>query len=57
MVKNKVNGMTKKLQDLVKERKTSIVITKQGSVRNKTRSSSSASSESYCYSDYSDHNN
>ena len=52
MEKNKSKGMTKKLQNLVKTRKTHIVVTKQGSIKNKSRNSSSASVESYCYSSY-----
>jgi hypothetical protein len=52
MVKNKVNGMTKKLQSLVKERKTPVVVTKQGSVKHKTKKPGTASVESYSYSSY-----
>ena len=44
--------ITKKLQNLVKERKTPIVITKEGSIK-KVRNSNSESLESYCYSEYS----
>ena len=52
MAKNKVNVMTKKLQNLIKERKTPVVVTKQGSVKHKTKAPGSASVESYCYSSY-----
>ena len=52
MEKNKLNGTTKKLQDLIKVRKTPVVVTKQGSVKYKSRNSGSTSVESYCYSEY-----
>jgi hypothetical protein len=52
MAKNKTIDMTKKLQNLVKFRKTPIVVTKQGSIKNKTRNSNSSSIESYSYSSY-----
>ena len=52
MGKNKTNDMTKKLQNLVKVRKTPIVVTKQGSIKYKSRNSSSSSIESYSYSNY-----
>lgn len=55
MEKNKKNNMTKKLQTLVKHRKTPIVIIKQGTVKIRSRSSSVESIESYSYS--SDHEN
>ena len=51
MQKNKLNNQTKKLQNLVKNRKTHIVITKQGSLKHR-KSSESESVESYCYSNY-----
>ena len=50
MERNKKIDMTKKLKDLVKNRKTPIVIIKQGTVRVHSRSSSSESLESYSYS-------
>lgn len=50
MERNKKIDMTKKLKDLVKNRKTPIVIIKQGTVRVRSRSSSSESLESYSYS-------
>ena len=50
MEKNKKNDMTKKLQTLVKHRKTPIVIIKQGTVKIRSRSSSDKSMESYSYS-------
>ena len=50
MERNKKIDMTKKLKDLVKNRKTPIVIIKQGSVRVRSRSSSSESLENYSYS-------
>jgi len=52
MVKNQTNDMTKKLQNLLKVRKTPIVVTKQGSIKNKSRNSKSPSIESYSYSSY-----
>jgi hypothetical protein len=52
MGKNKTIDMTKKLQNLVKVRKTPIVVTKQGSIKNKTRNANSSSIESYSYSNY-----
>jgi len=52
MGKNKIIDMTKKLQNLVKVRKTPIVVTKQGSIKNKTRNADSSSIESYSYSNY-----
>jgi len=52
MGKNKTIDMTKKLQNLVKVRKTPIVVTKQGSIKCKTRNSNSSSIESYSYSNY-----
>jgi len=52
MGKNKTIDMTKKLQNLVKVRKTPIVVTKQGSIKYKTRNSNSSSIESYSYSNY-----
>ena len=50
MERNKKIDMTKKLKDLVKNRKTPIVITKQGSIRIRSRNSSSESLENYSYS-------
>jgi hypothetical protein len=50
MERNKKIDMTKKLKDLVKNRKTPIVIIKQGTVRIRSRSSSSESLENYSYS-------
>jgi hypothetical protein len=50
MERNKKIDMTKKLKDLVKNRKTPIVIIKQGTVRVRSRSSSGESLESYSYS-------
>jgi hypothetical protein len=49
--KNKKIDATKKLQNLVKTRKTPVVITKQGSIKNR-KSSSGESVESYCYTSY-----
>ena len=51
MEKNKKNDYTKKLLKFVKDRKTPIVVTKQGSLKNR-RSSNSESVENYCYSGY-----
>jgi len=52
MEKSKLkNNATKKLQDLVKVRKTPVVVTKQGSLRKKSNSNGE-SVESYCNSDY-----
>jgi hypothetical protein len=52
MDKNKQKEITKKLQDLVKNQNTPIVVVKRGSIK-KTSGSSSDSSESYSsYSDY-----
>ena len=50
MERNKKIDMTKKLKDLVKNRKTPIVIIKQGTVRIRPRNSSSESLENYSYS-------
>ena len=50
MEKNEKNDMTKKLQTLVKHRKTPIVVTKQGTVKIRSRSSDGESVESYSYS-------
>jgi hypothetical protein len=44
--------MTKNLQTLVKKRKTPIVVTKQGSIKNR-KPSNGTDVESYCYSNYS----
>jgi hypothetical protein len=52
MGKNKTIDMTKKLQNLLKVRKTPIVVIKQGSIKNKSRNSRSSSVESYSYSSY-----
>jgi hypothetical protein len=52
MEKNKKIDMTKKLRTLVKHRKTPVVVTKQGSVKVRSRSSDGESVESYCYSSY-----
>jgi hypothetical protein len=52
MGKSKTIDMTKKLQNLVKVRKTPIVVTKQGSIKYKSRNSKSSSIESYSYSSY-----
>jgi hypothetical protein len=52
MEKNKKIDMTKKLQTLVKHRKTPIVIIKQGTVKTRSRSSDGESIESYSYSSY-----
>jgi hypothetical protein len=52
MGKNKTIDMTKKLQNLVKVRKTPVVVTKQGSIKNKSKNSHSSSIESYSYSNY-----
>ena len=46
---------TKNLKNLVKKRKTAIVVTKQGSVRTRSRSSGT-DVESYCFSNYSTNN-
>jgi len=50
MERNKKNDMTKKLKNLVKNRKTPIVIIKQGTVKVRSRSSSNEGLESYSYS-------
>jgi len=50
MERNKKIDMTKKLKDLVKNRKTPIVIIKQGTVRIRSRSSNNESLENYSYS-------
>ena len=50
MERNKKIDMTKKLKNLVKNRKTPIVIIKQGTIRIRSRSSSSESIENYSYS-------
>ena len=52
MEKNKPKNATKKLQSLVKNRKTPIVVTKQGSLKRKSNSSNGESLENYCYSGY-----
>ena len=52
MGKEKTNDMTKKLQNILKVRKTPVVVTKQGSIKNKSRNSKSSSIESYSYSSY-----
>lgn len=44
--------ITKKLQNLVKDRKTPIVVTKEGSIK-KAKNPNNESLESYCYSSYS----
>lgn len=51
MEKNKPKNVTKKLQSLVKDRKTQVVVTKQGSIKRRS-SSSGESVESYCYTNY-----
>jgi len=52
MEKKNDKDVTKKLKNLVKSRKTPVVITKQGSIKyNKKYSDTSI--ESYCYSGYS----
>jgi len=51
MEKIKKNNMTKKLQGLVKVRKTPVVVTKQGSIKNR-KNSDGESIESYCYTNY-----
>jgi hypothetical protein len=56
MEKNKKIDMTKKLKNLVKNRNTPIVITKQGTVRIRSRNSSNESLENYCYSSYHENN-
>ncbi len=53
MDKNKQKEITKKLQEMVKNQNTPIVVIKKGSIK-KTSDSSSDSSESY--SSYSDNN-
>lgn len=52
MEKNKRKDITKKLQSLVKHRKTPIVVTKKGTKNYSSRNSSSDSIESYCYAGY-----
>ena len=52
MKDNKPKNTTKKLQSLVKNRKTPIVVIKQGSIKQKSSNSNSESVESYCYSNY-----
>ena len=47
-----MNNTTKKLQTLVKKRKTPVVVTKRGSIKINRNSSDSDSVESYCYSNY-----
>ncbi len=46
-----MNKTTKKLQALVKKRKTPVVVTKQGTIKI-NKHSSDTSVESYCYSSY-----
>ena len=50
MERNKKIDMTKKLKNLVKNRKTPIVIIKQGTIRIRSRSSDSETMENYSYS-------
>lgn len=47
-----MNKVTKSLKSLVKKRKTPLVITKQGSAKIRSGSSSGTDMESYCYSNY-----
>ena len=56
MERNKKIDMTKKLKNLVKNRKTPIVVTKQGTIRIRSRSSSNESLENYSYSSYYENN-
>ena len=51
MEKNKKIDVTKKLRNLVKDRKTPIVVTKQGSIKHR-KNTNNESLESYCYSGY-----
>ena len=51
MEKKNGKDITKKLQNLVKHRKTSIVVTKQGSIKT-NKKYNTISCESYCYSSY-----
>jgi hypothetical protein len=51
-----MNNATKKLQKLVKNRKTQVVVIKRGSVKYNNRSNSSTSSESYYSESTSDNN-
>jgi hypothetical protein len=48
---NKKVGYTKKLLKFVKDRNTPVVVTKQGSLKNRRRGNSE-SLESYCFSGY-----
>lgn len=48
-----MNNVTKKLQALVRRKKMSVVVTKQGSVKFYRYSSSGPDAESYCYTNYS----
>jgi len=50
-----MNKATKNLQNLVKKRKTPVVVTKLGSIKNR-KSSQGTDVESYCFSIYSDNN-
>jgi len=52
MEKKNIKSTTKKLQSLVKNRKTQLVVIKQGSIKN-NKKTSDTSIESYCYSSYS----
>ena len=52
MKESKPKNATKKLQDLVKNRKTQVVVTKQGYRKRNSNSSNGESVESYCYSNY-----
>lgn len=47
-----MKDITKKLQKLVKTRKTPVVVTEQGSVKAVSKRKDSGSAESYCYSSY-----
>lgn len=51
MEKKNGKDITKKLRNLVKHRKTSIVVTKQGSIKT-NKKYNTISCESYCYSSY-----
>jgi len=47
-----MNKITKKLQNLVKDRKTPVVVIKQGSIKPVRRNTTSSSYESYSYYNY-----
>lgn len=53
MSRNKINKTTKKLQNLLKEKNTSLIIYKHGSLRQSSKTSgNSVGSENYSYYNY-----